>query len=34
MVPELAILAEAPAEARIQRLAAGVHKAQEEMVEI
>lgn len=34
MVPELAILAKAPTEARIQRLATGVHEAQEEMVKV
>jgi hypothetical protein len=34
MVPELAIPAEAPAEARIQRLAAGVREAREEMAKV
>jgi hypothetical protein len=34
MVPKLAILIEAPAEARIQRLAVGVHEAREEMASV
>jgi len=34
MVPELAIPANAPAEARIHRLAAGVHEAWEEMTKV
>lgn len=34
MVPKMAILAEAPAEARIQRLAAGVREVREEMAKV
>lgn len=33
-IPQLAILADTPAEAHIHRLAAGVHKAQEEMKKV